>query len=226
MPRKEFEAFTRLDASDVNTFLMDQSVMSFAGTAARGSAIATPVAGMTTYLEDSKNLEIYDGTSYASPSGMTLIATASPSASTEVIFNNVFSSAYQNYTIYFNISGTSAASLTARLISSGTPATTNYIWQYFEADGASAEGARDAISGSWNFGATRTSGRTFGTIEVSNPFAAAESSYRAFLQDPKSSASIQLRAGAHTTASSYDGIRIVPASGNITGSIRVYGVRN
>jgi len=60
MPRTEFEAFTRLDASDVNTFLMDQSVMSFAGTAARGSAIATPVEGMVTYLEDSDLLSIYE----------------------------------------------------------------------------------------------------------------------------------------------------------------------
>jgi hypothetical protein len=64
MPRKEFEAFTRLDASDVNTFLMDQSVMSFAGTAARGSAIATPVEGMLTYLEDSDEYQSYNGTSY------------------------------------------------------------------------------------------------------------------------------------------------------------------
>lgn len=61
MPRKEFEAFTRLDASDVNTYLMDQSVMSFAGTAARGSAIATPVEGMAAYLEDSNILSLYNG---------------------------------------------------------------------------------------------------------------------------------------------------------------------
>jgi hypothetical protein len=64
MPRKEFEAFTRLDASDVNTFLMDQSVMSFAGTAARGSAITEPVEGMLTYLEDSDEYQSYNGTSY------------------------------------------------------------------------------------------------------------------------------------------------------------------
>ena len=64
MPRKEFEAFTRLDASDVNTFLMDQSVMSFAGTAARGSAIPTPVQGMTTYLEDSESYESYNSSAW------------------------------------------------------------------------------------------------------------------------------------------------------------------
>jgi hypothetical protein len=61
MPRKEFEAFTRLDASDVNSFLMDQTVMSFAGTAARGSAIGTATEGMVSFLEDSNLLSIYDG---------------------------------------------------------------------------------------------------------------------------------------------------------------------
>jgi hypothetical protein len=64
MPRKEFESFTRLDASDVNTYLMDQSVMTFAGTAARGSAITTPVEGMVTYLNDIDALSVYNGTEF------------------------------------------------------------------------------------------------------------------------------------------------------------------
>jgi hypothetical protein len=70
MPRKEFESFTRLDASDVNTYLMDQSVMTFGGTAARGSAIPTPVEGMVTYLEDSNSLQLYDGDGWGLASGI------------------------------------------------------------------------------------------------------------------------------------------------------------
>jgi hypothetical protein len=70
MPRKEFESFTRLDASDVNTYLMDQSVMTFAGTAARGSAITTPAEGMVTYLEDSNSLQLYDGSGWTSAGGV------------------------------------------------------------------------------------------------------------------------------------------------------------
>jgi hypothetical protein len=64
MPRKVFESFTRLDASDVNTFLMDQSVMSFAGTAARGSAIGTATEGMVTYLNDINSLSVNNGTAW------------------------------------------------------------------------------------------------------------------------------------------------------------------
>jgi hypothetical protein len=64
MSRKVFTAGEVLAAADVNSFLMDQSIMSFAGTASRGSAIPSPVEGMTTFLEDSNHLSIYDGAAW------------------------------------------------------------------------------------------------------------------------------------------------------------------
>jgi hypothetical protein len=64
MPRKEFESFTRLDASDVNTYLMDQTIMTFAGTAARGSAIGTATEGMYAHLNDTDTLTYYDGSDW------------------------------------------------------------------------------------------------------------------------------------------------------------------
>jgi hypothetical protein len=223
---KVFTNGSTLQASELNENLMQQSIAVFSNSAARTAAITSPVEGQMTYLEDVDRYESWSGSAWVSPFGMTLLASASPSASTEVIFNNVFSSAYQNYRINFNLVGSTNTGLTARLRNGGTDSTTTHIWQYLEASGTSIVGSRDSTGGSWNFGAVRTSGRTFATIEVSNPFAAAESSYTALLQDPVSSASVQLRAGAHTTASSYDGIRIFPASGNVTGTIRIYGVKN
>jgi hypothetical protein len=53
-----------LAAADVNEFLQDQAVMSFAGTAARGSAIGTAVEGMVTYLNDSNSLSVNNGTDW------------------------------------------------------------------------------------------------------------------------------------------------------------------
>jgi hypothetical protein len=64
MPRKVFTAGEVLAASDVNEFLMDQMVMTFAGTAARGSAIGTATEGMLTYLADSNTFEYWNGTAY------------------------------------------------------------------------------------------------------------------------------------------------------------------
>ena len=48
--KKTFTAGEILTASDTNTYLMEQTVMYFAGTAARASAIPTPSTGMTTYI--------------------------------------------------------------------------------------------------------------------------------------------------------------------------------
>lgn len=73
--RKVFVPATVLNATDVNEFLMDQSVMVFAGTAARSSAIGTPSAGMVTYLTDAAKLQVY-GTAWAdvsSPGDITAV---------------------------------------------------------------------------------------------------------------------------------------------------------
>jgi hypothetical protein len=71
MPRKVFVAGEILTASDVNVNLMDQTVMTFAGTAARGSAIPSPVEGMAVYLEDSDILALYDGSAWKNSLGVT-----------------------------------------------------------------------------------------------------------------------------------------------------------
>lgn len=69
MSRKVFTAGEVLAAADVNSFLMDQTVMSFAGTASRGSAIGTATEGMVTFLEDSDILSIYDGSNWKTSLG-------------------------------------------------------------------------------------------------------------------------------------------------------------
>jgi hypothetical protein len=64
MSRKVFNAGEILTASDVNNFLMDQSVMSFASAAARTTAIPSPVEGMVTWLEDVNRYDSYNGTAW------------------------------------------------------------------------------------------------------------------------------------------------------------------
>ena len=61
--RKEWSPGDTLTAADVNGYLMDQSVMVFAGTAARASAIPTPSAGMVAY-STATGLEVYNGSSF------------------------------------------------------------------------------------------------------------------------------------------------------------------
>jgi hypothetical protein len=64
VPRKVFVAGEILTAADVNTNLMDQAVMVFDDSAARGSAIPTPSEGMVTYLKDTDLLEQFTGAAF------------------------------------------------------------------------------------------------------------------------------------------------------------------
>jgi hypothetical protein len=76
MPRKVFTAGEVLAAADVNSFLMDQTVMVFAGTAARGSAIGTATEGMYAHLNDTDTLTYYNGSAWV-PSGGTILQVVS-----------------------------------------------------------------------------------------------------------------------------------------------------
>jgi len=79
--RKTFSPGDVLTSSDVQGYLMDQSVMVFAGTAARASAIPSPSAGMVAY-STATALQVYNGTAwvdastgYGSATGGTALAT-------------------------------------------------------------------------------------------------------------------------------------------------------
>lgn len=65
--RRTFAAGEVLTASNVMGYLQDQAVMTFAGTAARGSAIGTAVSeGMVSYLADTNDLQVYTGSVWQS----------------------------------------------------------------------------------------------------------------------------------------------------------------
>ena len=89
-----FQTFTAgsvLTASEVNNYLMEQSIMVFATTAARDSAITAPEAGMTAYInsgDSSEGLYSYTGTtwnkgpSWNAPWGFAASVTSTASAQT------------------------------------------------------------------------------------------------------------------------------------------------
>lgn len=64
-----FVAGEVLEASEVNGYLMDQSVMVFADAAARTAAIASPTEGMLTYLQDVNALEVFNGSTFDAVGG-------------------------------------------------------------------------------------------------------------------------------------------------------------
>jgi hypothetical protein len=79
--KKTWNALDVLTAADVNGYLMEQTVMRFAGTAARSSALGTSVAsGMVSYRTDGTVWEGYNGTSWGPLVDTSTFLTASGTA--------------------------------------------------------------------------------------------------------------------------------------------------
>jgi hypothetical protein len=62
--KKTFTAGDTLTASQVNDYLMDQSVMRFASAAARNAAIPSPTEGMVCYLDDVNQIWYHNGSGW------------------------------------------------------------------------------------------------------------------------------------------------------------------
>ena len=97
-----------LDATEVNTYLMDQSIMRFATTTARDAAFggvgeATLAEGMTCYIDADNTLYTYDGSNWvkmvsaSTPPGLEKITEIATTSGSSISFSNVFSSTYDHY---------------------------------------------------------------------------------------------------------------------------------
>jgi len=80
---KDFTVGEVLTSADVDGYLMQQAVMRFADSGARGSALGTaagtavPLAeGMVSYLDDANRLEAYDGTGWVPVGSLLQVVTA------------------------------------------------------------------------------------------------------------------------------------------------------
>jgi hypothetical protein len=165
----------------------------------------------------------------AAASGLTLTGQSTFSSTNSVIFNNVFSSTYQNYLIVGRITGT-ATSIAWRLRASGTNATgSNYTYQSFSSEGTSNTSARGTGQAVFYGPAVTTGEITTFTYSVFSPNEAAMTGVEMRHQSRTSTSnnSININAGAHTLSSAYDGFEFYESgAGNLTGSIRVYGYQN
>lgn len=108
MAFKDFTAGDILTAADVDTYLMRQTVMVFADSTARSSALGTAIIteGMVTYLTGSNALEYYDGSAWQS----VIYTPTTPNAGTAISAAFTASSSQANSKIYAN--GTTAYTIT------------------------------------------------------------------------------------------------------------------
>ena len=103
--RKVFTAGEVLTAANVQGYLMDQTVMVFAGTAARASAIATASEGMVSYLSDTNTFEYHTGSAWTA-----LVPT--PAASTVTTISAAYTAAATDANDTILANGTVAYTIT------------------------------------------------------------------------------------------------------------------
>jgi hypothetical protein len=166
----------------------------------------------------------------ATQGGLVLLNTTTFSAVTSVSIDNVFTSTYQNYEIRLNVTGKSATgAIFLRYRASGTDNSASsytYATIYIRPTGTSAADA-----------ALNTTATVIGTsfaaynvssiVQVFNPQLAAntDETHQSWSGDASSFFSYQ-GGGTFSNTNVFDGFTIYPASGNITGTVRIYGVRN
>jgi hypothetical protein len=122
-------------------YLMDQSTMNFAGTAARGSAIGTAVAqGMVSYLNDTNSLEVYKTTGTAVAGWEPVNLAQSPN----VVINGGFD-IWQRGTTFSNPATIAYLADRWRVNHDGTGATRTVSQQAFTAGTAPVSGYEEAF---------------------------------------------------------------------------------
>ena len=222
-------------------------VLPFATSAARGTAIPSPTDGQYSYLQDSNTTQFWNGSAWQTAGltpGLNCITptsiansggTASASGGavtltgvTTISLNGVFTATYDNYEIIFRVLGSASDNLSIRMRLSGTDASgANYDYQTFVASSTTLTGLRATGQTSSQIGAIRTAAVEH-YVHVSSPALAANTGIFSNVRDVGGgpNAAITISSSRHSLDTAYDGFTLIPASGNMTGTLRVYGYQN
>ena len=152
------------------------------------------------------------------------------SASTEVDVNGCFTSAYSHYKIVFDWTPSAAENVTMRMRVGGANNTTsNYTYQTISASSTSVSSGRSASASSW-LACFNSAGANAQMAEIImySPFDTAKTG-GSFVQvrDATSGLIYYAVSLAFDATTSFDGFALIPTGGsNITGKLRVYGLRN
>jgi hypothetical protein len=151
------------------------------------------------------------------------------SSTTGFTINNCFSSSYDNYKIIIGNISASAGNLLSYQMSSGGSAvgTSTYSHQRNYTQGTSTGGERTGPTTNSNFSYVGTGALNYVSCEIMNPFlpTVTKTISHGNYSDPSFPYYIDIFNGYHSTAASYDGIRIFSVS-TLSGTIRIYGYNN
>jgi hypothetical protein len=206
-----------------------QTVRTYANAAARATAIPSPTEGMHTYLQDTDRLEFWNGSAWRSPFGSTLVSRTTFSSQTVVNFNDVFTSEFDHYEIFVNISGTAGSAVTFQFRAAGTPlSTSTYFHNNAFVFDTTVSGQGSASNTSFPAVVTRATGlRTFGKLTVANPARSGLNKNYLFHSFDWTGGALAsyVGGGMNSTTTVQDGFSLTVGSGNISGEVAIYGMR-
>jgi hypothetical protein len=236
---KLFTAFSKLTAAQVQGYLADQAIMRFANAAARDAAFGgagepTLAEGMTCYLDDTNEIQSYNGSAWVGVAASSTVSNVSSglvyiksqtigSAVSSVNVTSAFSSTYDHYKILI-AGGTASQSAELNMTIGAT--VTNYHYQFvFTAWNtsvscdASKVGTKFAYVGSMN-----TTGMIADITVLSPNLAANTRVYASGVGDAGSY--VGNSSGLLINTTQYTDFTITPNAGTMTGgTITVYGYR-
>lgn len=216
-------------------------VLPFATSTARTTAIPSPTDGQYVYLQDTNTTQFYNGSTWQTAGGISLviptsIANSGGTASlnggavtfsgvTSISLNGIFSSGYSWYRIvYYTDASGSTQYLNMRMRNAGSDNTTsNYATQQLDSAAGSITSARLLAQNLGQIGAITSTGG-WGSMDIYNPFASISTSWSNIVGFAGPQNGIYM--GQHSVSSSFDGFTFFPGANSFTGTIRVYGYQN
>jgi len=150
-----------------------------------------------------------------------------------VSLNGVFTSTYSNYRIVLRPTAVSANDIviSLRLRAAGTDASgTDYATQRTVSTSTSVTGAVSAAQTSGRLLFNTSVYGTYGavTADIFGPQSASATlyTYTSHYLDNAGNKYVETAGGSHNLATSYDGLTLLPSSGTMTGTVRIYGYNN
>jgi hypothetical protein len=167
-----------------------------------------------------------DTNTYLANSGLVFVAGASFSAVTEILIDSKFTSTYRNYRLILDCQSSAGGNVFSWQLRSGssTISTSTYQYQFLSVDGTTVSASRTTGASSVRIGANDASAYHALTADIFCP-QVAEPTRIINVFNRNSGNSTESIWGANTNSTSYDGMRISVASGNMTGSYQLFGCR-
>jgi hypothetical protein len=229
-----------LTAADMN-ISAGTGVPVFATTVTRDAAFGGAgekvlAEGQLAYIEALDVVQYYDGAAWATVgpatnSALTFITSATASAASSLSVNSCFSATYANYLVLINMSGSSTSSVTLNTrfrVTTTDDSSGNYV--SMSTSNTNVSGPTRTFSSAQTSAQLGTVSTTMGFVQATffNPQVATQTECQTNWSNIASNSPNSQGNGtaAFVQTTQFDGFTLIPASGTITGTVRVYGYSN